>query len=102
MAKRSFPVESAQESGEFEPRPSRENFRGRTLLCPDDMVEHPPTTTGLVNVSEKIFLKLQKIAKSPFTMRHYPGLCWKSLTEQLMAASNKSIDKLCQRMRGEK
>ena len=35
-------------------------------------------------------------------MRDDPGLCWKSLTEQLMAASNISIDKLCQRMRGEK
>ena len=28
-------------------------------------------------------------------MRDDPGLCWKSLTEQLMAASNISIDKLC-------
>ena len=47
-------------SGEFEARPCRENFRGRTLLCPDDMVEHPPETMGLVNVAEKRFLKLQK------------------------------------------
>ena len=47
-------------SGESEARPCRENFRGMTLLCPDDMVEHPPMTTELVNVAEKRFLKLQK------------------------------------------
>ena len=47
-------------SGESEARPCRENFRGWPPLCPDDIVEHPPTTTGLVNVAEKRFLKLQK------------------------------------------
>ena len=50
----------AGERGESEARPCRENFRGWPSLCPDDMVEHPPMTTGSVNVAEKGFLKLQK------------------------------------------
>ena len=59
---RSFPIESAQESAAV--ASLKQDHAGRTsgdgLRCPDDIVEHPPTTTGLVNVAEKRFLKLQK------------------------------------------